>query len=158
MYGAVEVVFLVRHLHASPTQVGVVYTLGAIGGILGALFANRLAQWIGSARIVWVSILATAPFMFAGVFAFPGWGIGLISVSAAAGGFGALVYNVAQVSLPAVDLPAAPARPDERRRAVHRLGLDAPGRPGRRGPGQHHRRPGDACSSGPPGWCSQPAG
>ncbi|HUR01723.1 MAG TPA: MFS transporter [Nonomuraea sp.] len=98
MYGAVEVVFLVRHLHANPTQIGIVYTLGAIGGILGALSASRLTAWIGSARIVWLSILASAPFMFAGVFAFPGWGIGLISVSAAAGGFGSLVYNVAQVS------------------------------------------------------------
>jgi MFS family permease len=98
MYGAVEVVFLVRHLHANPSQIGLVYTLGAVGGILGALFASRLTNWIGSARIVWLSILGTAPFMFAGAFAFPGWGIGLISVSAAAGGFGALVYNVAQVS------------------------------------------------------------
>jgi hypothetical protein len=98
MFGAVEVVFLVRHLHANPTQIGVVYTLGAIGGIVGALLANRLTKWIGSARIVWLSILATAPFMFVGVFAFPGWGIGLMSVSAAAGGFGSLVYNVAQVS------------------------------------------------------------
>ncbi|MCU1587584.1 MAG: transporter, partial [Frankiales bacterium] len=98
MYGAVEVVFLVRHLHANPSQIGLVYTLGAIGGIVGALFASRLTSRIGSARIVWLSIVATAPFMFAGACAFPGWGIGLISVSAAAGGFGALVYNVAQVS------------------------------------------------------------
>jgi hypothetical protein len=35
--GAVDIVFLVRELHASPTVVGIVFSLGAIGGIIGGL-------------------------------------------------------------------------------------------------------------------------
>ena len=98
MYGAVEVVFLVRLLHASPRVIGVVYSLGAIGGILGALTANALARRLGSARIVWVSIVVSAPIAFAGPLAFRGWGVALVGVAAASMGFGAVVYNVAQVS------------------------------------------------------------
>lgn len=98
MYGAVEVVFLVRHLHASPGTIGLVFSIAAIGGIIGALTANALARWLGSARIVWVSLVVTAPLGFAGPLAFPGWGVALMGVAAAAMGFGSLVYNVAQVS------------------------------------------------------------
>jgi len=36
LYGAVEVVFLVRVLHAGPQAVGAVFSLGALGGLLGA--------------------------------------------------------------------------------------------------------------------------
>ena len=98
MYGAVDIVFLVRLLHASPRTIGVVYSLGAIGGIVGALTANVLARRIGSARIVWLSIVASGPLTFAGPLAFPGWGVALVGVAGASMGFGAVVYNVAQVS------------------------------------------------------------
>lgn len=98
VYGAVEIVFILRHLHATPAVTGAVFTVGAVGGIVGALVASPLARWLGSARIVWLSLAVTAPVTFAGALAFPGWGVLLISLSAAAMGFGAVVYNVAQVS------------------------------------------------------------
>lgn len=98
MYGAVEIVFLVRQLHASPGTIGLVFSVAAIGGIIGALVANPLARRLGSARIVWVSLLVTAPLAFAGPLAFPGWGVALVGVAAAALGLGSVVYNVAQVS------------------------------------------------------------
>jgi MFS family permease len=98
VYGAVEVVFLVRHLHASPATIGLVFTLAAVGGIAGALVANPLARVFGSARIVWLSVAVSSPLTFAGALAFPGWRVALIGVSAAAGSFGSIVYNVAQVS------------------------------------------------------------
>ncbi len=96
--GALEIVFLVRILHASPRVVGAVFALGALGGLAGAALAGRLARRIGTARIVWVSILAEVPFLFATPLAFPGWGVVLVSVTGAAGGAAAVVYNVAQVS------------------------------------------------------------
>ena len=98
MYGAVEVVFLVRTLHASPSVIGGVYSLAAVGGILGAATANPLARRLGSARIVWLSLAVTAPVLFLGPLAFRGWGVLLLSAAAFAGGLGSVVYNVAQVS------------------------------------------------------------
>ncbi|HXR70760.1 MFS transporter, partial [Actinocrinis sp.] len=60
--GAVEIVFLVRTLHATPTEVGLVFTLGSVGGLLGGVLAGRLATWVGSARIIWLSQMLAGPF------------------------------------------------------------------------------------------------
>ena len=98
MWGGVEIVFLVRVLHASPRVIGLVFALGALGGLTGAAFCRRLTRALGSARIIWLSMLVTIPFTFAGPSAFPGWGVLLISVSGFVGGATSVVYNVAQVS------------------------------------------------------------
>ena len=98
MWGGVEIVFLVRVLHASPRVIGLVFALGALGGLTGAAFCRRLTRAVGSARIIWLSQLVTIPFTFAGPSAFPGWGVLLISVSGFAIGATSVVYNVAQVS------------------------------------------------------------
>lgn len=96
--GALEIVFLVRVLHASPRVVGAVFALGALGGLVGATVAGRLARRVGTARIIWVSILLELPFLFATPFAFPGWGVLLVSLTYAMTTASAVVYNVAQVS------------------------------------------------------------
>jgi MFS family permease len=98
VYGAVEVVFLVRILHASPGTIGLVFSLAAVSGILGALVASRLGRTLGTARVTWLAMAVTGLPTFAGASAFRGWGVALVGVSAAAMGFGSVVYNVAQVS------------------------------------------------------------
>jgi MFS family permease len=98
MSGAVEIVFLVRVLHASPTVVGIVFSLAAIGALLGASTASMLARRFGSARIVWLSLAITEPALFLAPAAFPGWGVLLVAGASFALGFGSVVYNVAQVS------------------------------------------------------------
>ncbi|MDT7549044.1 MAG: hypothetical protein QOE84_1438 [Actinomycetota bacterium] len=98
MAGAVEIVFLVRILHASPTVVGVVYSLAAVGALLGAATAARLARRLGSARIVWLSLAVTEPLLFLAPAAFRGWGVLLVAASSFSMGLGSVVYNVAQVS------------------------------------------------------------
>mgnify|MGYP001793039529 CR=1 FL=1 len=57
--GAVEIVFLVRVLRASPATIGVVFSSAAVSGIVGALTASMLARRVGSARITWVSLTVT---------------------------------------------------------------------------------------------------
>lgn len=96
--GAVEVVFLVRVLGADGRTVGFVFALGALGGLAGAVLARRLADRIGTARIVWVALLAGTPFLFARPFAFSGWGVLLVSLTAAGMTATSVVYNVAQIS------------------------------------------------------------
>ena len=98
LYGAVEVVFLVRELGASAAVVGLVYSLAAVGGLLGAALATPAARRVGSARVIWLSLLLTAPLTFLGPLAFPGVGVLLVSAASAALGLGAVVYNIAQVS------------------------------------------------------------
>jgi len=96
--GALDVVFLVRVLGAGSRAVGFVFALGALGGLAGAVLARRLADGIGTARIIWVSILAEIPFLFARAFAFPGIGVLLVSLTWAGMSATGVVYNVAQVS------------------------------------------------------------
>jgi len=98
MYGAVEVVFLVRVLQASPAVVGLVFSLAAIGGLAGAATATRISRRIGSARTIWLSLAVTGPFGLLAPAAFPGWGVLLISAASLFASFGAVVYNTAQVS------------------------------------------------------------
>lgn len=98
VYGAVEVVFLVRELRASAAVVGLIFSLGAVGGVLGAVVATPLARRFGSARIIWLSTGVTAPLGFLGPLAFPGYGLVLFAIAGAGTGLGAVVYNVAQVS------------------------------------------------------------
>lgn len=95
---SVQAVFLVRILHASPLVIGLVFSLGAIGGLAGAASAAKLARTFGSARIIWVSLLLDIPFAFANPLAFHGAGILLVAVSDTAMGFCAVVYNTSQVS------------------------------------------------------------
>ncbi len=97
-FAALEVVFLVRELRASALVVGLLFSLGAVGGIAGAALAEPLARRVGSARIIWLSLAVTAPLGLLGPLAFPGLGLLLFAAGAAAGAFGSVVYNVAQVS------------------------------------------------------------
>lgn len=97
-FGAVEIVFLVRTLHASPALVGLLFSLGAVGGLVGGLTAGWFAKKVGSARIIWASILLPAPFSLLIPLAQPGWGTLLFAAGNVAFSLSALLYNSAQVS------------------------------------------------------------
>ncbi|HEV3171431.1 MAG TPA: MFS transporter [Actinocrinis sp.] len=96
--GAVEIVFLIRSLHATPTEVGLVFTLGSVGGLLGGTLAGRLAKWVGSARIIWLSQMISGPFGLLIAFSQPRWGLLMFAFGYVAFWMSAVVYNVAQVS------------------------------------------------------------
>jgi MFS family permease len=95
---AIAVVFLVRGLHLSAGVIGVLMSAGSVGGILGALSASVIARRIGQARTIWLSLAATAPFGLLIPLAQPGAGLALFAVGTFTFSFGAVVYNVAQVS------------------------------------------------------------
>lgn len=95
---AVEIVFLVRELHATPTEVGLLFTLGSVGGLLGGVLAGRLTKWVGSARIIWLSQLVAGPFGLMIAAAQPRWGLLLFGFGYVAFWMSAVLYNVAQVS------------------------------------------------------------
>ncbi|MGY5125000.1 MFS transporter [Streptomyces nigrescens] len=95
---ATQSVFLVRVLGLAPGVVGLVLAASAVGGLTGALCAGRLAARLGQARIIWLSALATGPFAMLWPLSGRGAGAALFAVGSGVVFFGAVVYNVAQVS------------------------------------------------------------
>ncbi|MFC5720900.1 MFS transporter [Streptomyces gamaensis] len=94
---ATQTVFLVRVLGLGPGAVGLMLSVSAVGGLVGALCAGTLAGRFGQARIIWLSAAASGPF----ALLWPLTGRGTVALFAVASGavfFGAVVYNVAQVS------------------------------------------------------------
>jgi MFS family permease len=96
--GAVIPVFLVRVLHLHPALIGLLYALGAVGGVIAGLFTGRFARRIGSARIVWISALLIVPCLALTPLAEPGWRVILVGIGGVGTSFGVVLYNVAQVS------------------------------------------------------------
>ncbi len=96
MATALQIIFLVRVLHVWPAYTGLVISLAALGGVAGGAASGPLSRRIGSARIIWVSILGLGPAAVLLPLAQPGPGV-LLYV---AGGwaFCGVLYNVAQLS------------------------------------------------------------
>lgn len=94
---AVEIVFLVRQVHASAGVIGLLFALGGAGGVAGAFAAGPIARRFGGARATIIGIAGSVGALLipltmtgAGLLYF---GVGLLMVS-----FSATVYNVNQVS------------------------------------------------------------
>jgi MFS family permease len=64
-YLALEVVFLARQLGVASSVIGVLFSVGGVGGIIGSLVAGRLARRLGDARLLVLSTVFTATFMLA---------------------------------------------------------------------------------------------
>ena len=135
---AVEVVFLVRTVHASPAVIGLLFTIGGVGGVLGALVAGPLARRIGGARATIVGIFTNAGALVdpsdsaQGRIAPLRIGHALRLVRG-----GGLQHQSGQLSPEAVS--RSPPGPDERHHALCRLGCPADWCVGRRGAGDGDR-------------------
>ncbi|MFK0173198.1 MFS transporter [Streptomyces sp. NPDC090306] len=98
MGSALATIFLVRELHVRPGLLGLVMAGAAVGGVAGGACAGRLARRIGSARVIWVSMLVfSAPQVIAAT-ARPGWGVLLFPLGWGIEYFAGMVYNIAQLS------------------------------------------------------------
>jgi len=96
---AVLILWLYREIHVSPAQVGVIFTIGSFGAVLGSILALPIAQWIGMGPTLAIStFVASVPtllYPLAGASAFPIGFLAALSFIA----FGANpIYNVNQVS------------------------------------------------------------
>ncbi|PSL56369.1 putative MFS family arabinose efflux permease [Saccharothrix carnea] len=98
MWGAVNVLFLLRDLALSTTVAAVLLGVGGAGGALAGLVAGRLARF-GQVRLVWLSLLVTQPLWVLVPLAERGWRVALFAVATLVTSAGVVVYNVAQVSL-----------------------------------------------------------
>jgi MFS family permease len=95
---SLEVVYLVRSLHASAPVVGVVLGAGVLGGFVGSLLAKPLTARVGNARVMWVALVVCAPFALMMPLATPGPGLVLYSLGWAVFNAGGAVYQTAQMA------------------------------------------------------------
>jgi Na+/melibiose symporter-like transporter len=95
---SIEIIFLVRVLHVRPAYAGLLVAAAGLGGVAAGIASGRLSRWIGSARIIWVSMLVfDAPGLLLPL-AEPGWRLALVVAGGAAMTFSAVLYNIAQLS------------------------------------------------------------
>jgi MFS family permease len=102
LFGSIQasvlVLFLLRDLHATPARIGLVLSLGSLGGVLGGLIAPRLGRGIGTARLLWASKASVGWVVLAIPLAQPRWGLPMVSAGLFVSSVSATLYNVAQVS------------------------------------------------------------
>jgi MFS family permease len=96
--GAVQILFLIRVLHVPPAYTGLLFAISAVGGVAGGVFSGPIARRVGSARIIWFSMLVLAVPGILPPLAEPGWGVVLYPVGFGFVLFAGVLYNVAQVS------------------------------------------------------------
>jgi MFS family permease len=98
-YTAMSILFLEREIGLDAGTIGLVLTVTGVGGLLGALSARRLAALLGQGPAIWLSIAVTSPFaLLLPLIAAPGWRLWLAAAGGSVVGFGAVAYNVTQVS------------------------------------------------------------
>ena len=95
---AIQIVFLVRVLHVRPAVTGLLIAVASLGGVAGGALSGRLSKRIGSARIIWFSMLVLSLPQLLVPLAEPGWRVALFVVGLGGFWFSAVIYNVAQVS------------------------------------------------------------
>ncbi|MFE4621565.1 MFS transporter [Streptomyces mirabilis] len=95
---SIQMVYLTRTLHARPAQICLILALGAVAGLAGGLCAGRLSARVGSARIIWLSLLVPGALYVLLPLARSGAGLALYAIGWAALSLSAVVYNTAQIS------------------------------------------------------------
>jgi MFS family permease len=95
---AMIVVFLPRDLGLTPGEIGLVFAVFGIGGLVGALVTGPVTLWLGEGRAIWISTLVTSPWLLLLPAAEPGWRTWLGAFGMGVVGIGSVVYNVNQVS------------------------------------------------------------
>ncbi|MHB1875668.1 MAG: MFS transporter [Streptosporangiaceae bacterium] len=95
---ALEIVFLIRVVHVAPAAAGLLVAVGGIGGILGGMLSGPLSRKIGTARIIWVSMLVFGAVPVVLPLTGPGPALAFFPVATFGLGFTATIYNIAQLS------------------------------------------------------------
>jgi Na+/melibiose symporter-like transporter len=98
MAEAMWAIYLIRVIGLSPGQVGVFFSICAVGALAGAALSRRIAAWIGSGPTIWLSLAVSSPFWLLVPLAQPGWTIWLAAGGLAVFHAASVVYNVTQVS------------------------------------------------------------
>jgi MFS family permease len=99
MVFAIYLVYAVRILHLSPGLIGLIFALGNVGFLVGAMAANRIARTLGLGRTIWISAAIFGPSLVLIPLAPTSAPVPLLIAAWFLGSFGSVVYNVNQISL-----------------------------------------------------------
>lgn len=99
VFAAVIMIFLARQLRLSPGAIGVLLTLGSIGGVVGAVTTSALARRLGQARSAWVPLAVGCPIGLLIPLTHRGVSLVLFVAGWFGFSFAFTAYNVAGVSL-----------------------------------------------------------
>ena len=101
--GAVILVYLVRELGMTAQGIGLAFSIGATGALLGALVANQVSSRLGVGRTIIAFAAISGPALLPLALAPVGTPtpvlVALVALFGFVGGLSMVVYNVAQVSL-----------------------------------------------------------
>ena len=96
--GALFILFATNELGLGSFELGLVFTLGSVGALVGALLATRIAKRLGVGRTIVISIFVGGISYVVVYFANPSLGVPLLILATFLGGIGSVTYNVNQVS------------------------------------------------------------
>jgi len=91
-------VLLARELHLSAGVIGLVWSISAVGGFIGALSAARIVRGLGQGPTIWISIAVSLPCAFVAPFLERNWTIALYAAAQLLWWATVVVYNITQVS------------------------------------------------------------
>jgi MFS family permease len=99
MIYAILILYMARTLTLSPEQIGLIFAIGAIGPLIGALTANLIAKRIGvGPTIVASAFLGFPASVFIAIAPPTQAAVPLLILGAGVGGFSGMTYNINQVS------------------------------------------------------------
>ncbi|BDV32177.1 MFS transporter [Microbacterium terricola] len=98
--GTLLPIFVLRELGLTPAMFGIVFSLSAVGGLLGAIATPRIVARIGEARAIPISaiLFCLVPFFLPAISLVPALAFPLLVVQFFVTSFTVLLYNITQVS------------------------------------------------------------
>lgn len=96
---SILIVYAHRKLGMSSGLIGLSFSLAAVGWMIGAAQADRFRRWLGVGGATMLGASLTGPASLIVPFAPRGFPVPFLVASGAIMGFGAVVYNIQQVSL-----------------------------------------------------------
>ena len=93
-------VFLLRELGLTAAAMGIIFSLGAVGGLVGAMATPWIVRWIGEARAIPISAIAFSVIacMLPIAAMFPAIAFWLLVAQGFVASFTILLYNITQVT------------------------------------------------------------
>ena len=96
---SILILYLVRQLSFTPELLGLAFSVGSVGFLVGAVVANRVATRFGIGPTILGSTFISGPSMLLIAIAPRDLAAPLVAASGVLGGLGVAIYNINQVSL-----------------------------------------------------------